>query len=167
MHWLEGYSEAELDRIQNELGLVFPPDFAAHLRERRLAQGVDWLRDLSLVRLAIERVLDGILFDVEHDQWWPHWGEMPAGLEDRKALVTELVNAAPKLIPILGHRFLPETPHESGNPVFSIVQTDIILYGNDLEDYFFNESHGRLGRRSAAEPKWIPFWSDFVFSDPV
>ena len=51
------------------------------------------------------------------------------------AVAKRAMDAAPKLVPIAGHRFIPEAPHEEGNPVFSVHQTDIIYYGRDLAEY--------------------------------
>jgi hypothetical protein len=48
----------------------------------------------------------------------------------------DLVAAAPRLIPIFMHRMMPDEPHAAGNPVFSVLQGDIICYGFDLADYF-------------------------------
>jgi hypothetical protein len=70
--------------------------------------------------------------------------------------------AAPGLIPIHGHRYLPTLPVEPGNPVLSVHQTDIICYGLNLEDDFANEYRcyfGRQGYALAAKPKTIDFWS--------
>ena len=54
-----------------------------------------------------------------------------------------------------------EEPHESGNPIFSIVQSDIIYYGYNLEDYFEREFVDT--RRPFSGPfKHIRFWSHFV-----
>jgi hypothetical protein len=38
------------------------------------------------------------------------------------------------------------TPHEPGNPVLSVYQTDIIYYGNDLLDWRAGRP-GRPGRK--------------------
>jgi hypothetical protein len=57
---------------------------------------------------------------------------------------------------------MPAEPHLPGNPVFSVHQTDIIVYGLDLYEYLHNEfglqrektheggdsPHPVLGRRS-------------------
>ena len=72
---------------------------------------------------------------------------------------------APKLIPLFGHRFLPDRPREAGNPVFSVYQTDIIYYGTNLANYFANEFHLDIGapRCRPEEPiKRIEFWSAFA-----
>lgn len=46
-----------------------------------------------------------------------------------------VLEGSPKLIPIYGHRFIPDSPSEWGNPIFSISQSDIIRYGGSLADY--------------------------------
>jgi hypothetical protein len=66
------------------------------------------------------------------------------------------------LIPLIGHRYLPEQPHETGNPVFSILGTDAIYYGANLKDYFEREFTGWHSRPWPAQIKHIPFWSDLV-----
>jgi hypothetical protein len=46
---------------------------------------------------------------------------------------------APKLIPINGHRMMPDRLRSAGNPVRSIYQTEIIFYGFDLDDCLRHE----------------------------
>jgi hypothetical protein len=73
--------------------------------------------------------------------------------------------AAPRLIPLDGHRYLPETPHERGNPVFSVYQSDVIYYGADLADWVRREDLGwdvGIPIDPARPPKEIPFWSEAV-----
>jgi len=68
---------------------------------------------------------------------------------------------APKLIPLISHRYLPAEPCEAGNPVFSIYQSDIIYYGANLTEYFERELVD--GNRSlTGDIKHIRFWSEFV-----
>jgi hypothetical protein len=159
--WAPGYTALELDAIQAKFGLRFPPDLIELYLDRRPAQGYDWLKDEAAIQDLLGRPLEGILFDVEQGIWWDHWGQQPASMKERKEVVSQLVSAAPKLIPIYGHRFIPEKPDECGNPVFSVHQSDIIYYGANLDDYFQREF------KSNPEPPWppikrIPFWSDFA-----
>ncbi|MFX8441345.1 hypothetical protein ABTL81_20405, partial [Acinetobacter baumannii] len=80
------------------------------------------------------------LFDVENNAFWlAEWGSRPTETIARREIVQAAVAAAPTLIPLIGHRFLPSEPNEAGNPVFSVYQTDIIYYGANLEHYFNNE----------------------------
>ena len=106
--------------------------------------------------------LEGLLFDVENNAlWWPEWGERPACAEQRSEIVRSIVSEAPRLVPLFGHRYIPGEPNESGNPVFSIYQSDVIYYGADLADYFSREFGGTRSQ-AAATYRHIPFWSDLV-----
>lgn len=160
--WAEGYTQSELDDAQARYGLEFPPDLIALLRERRPANGLDWRRDDRRIREMLSWPLEGLLFDVENNSlWWPEWGERPGAPGERAEVLTKVVEAAPKLIPLYSHRYLPSQPHEAGNPVFSVYQSDVIYYGADLDDYFKRE-FGDPRRPLPATIKRIPFWSDLV-----
>jgi hypothetical protein len=107
---------------------------------------------------------DGIRFDIEcHSFWWPAWGPRLLELSEAIEVARQGVAAAPRLIPVYGHRYLPAVPAEAGNPVFSVVQTDIIYYGRDLRAYFLHE-FGAMSYVEAItpEPRDVPFWSDLV-----
>jgi hypothetical protein len=88
----------------------------------------------------LDQPRQGVLFDVEHNAFWlDEWGPRPTSLEGALRVADELVAAAPQLIPIYNHRMMPDEPHLSGNPVFSVHQTDIIVYGADLPNYLHIE----------------------------
>jgi hypothetical protein len=108
----------------------------------------------------------GVLFDVEHNAFrLNEWGLRPDPIEEALRVVGELVSTAPKLIPLYGHRMMPDEPHEAGNPVFSVHQTDIIHYGFDLADYFRNE-FGLAGREPWPEQqRRIRFWDEDRFQN--
>lgn len=114
------------------------------------------------------RPVDGICFDVEHNAfWYDPWGPRPADLEEACALARRHLQAAPPLVPIYLHRFIPAEPAQAGNPILSVVQADIICYGADLEDYLAREFGGN-GSRPVSPPvgeagvESIPFWGDIV-----
>jgi hypothetical protein len=160
--WGKGYTQTELDDAQQKFDLLFPPDLVALLRERRPLQGHDWT-DEAAIRSMLAWPFDGLLFDVENnDLWWPEWGEKPASPEARAEVLRSVVSRAPKLIPLISHRYLPAEPHESGNPVFSVYQSDVIHYGADLADYFEREFAGHSHRPWPDQIKRIPFWSELV-----
>jgi hypothetical protein len=162
MSWGPGYTPAELDRAQERFGLVFPPDLVALFGDRRPSNGHDWT-DEAAIRKALAWPFKGLLFDVEHnDLWWQEWGARPDRADERAEVLRAVVSRAPKLIPLIGHRYLPEQPHESDNPVFSVYQSDIIHYGANLADYFERESAGYTCRPWPDNIKYIPFWSDLV-----
>ncbi|HEX8842635.1 MAG TPA: hypothetical protein VF757_10105 [Sphingomicrobium sp.] len=155
-----GYTAAELDEAQDRFGVRFPPDLYDLLCKQRIADGYDWTGPADPIERALRWPLEGLLFDVEEaGLWWPEWGARPSNKEDRAALLSEVVNAAPKLIPLLAHRYLPEQPQEAGNPVFSVYQSDIIIYGADLEDWLRVESDQTYTARPQPSRRPIDFWS--------
>lgn len=82
------------------------------------------------------------------------------------AIAHQAIEQAPRLIPIAGHRYIPDAPAEAGNPIFSVYQTDIIYYGRDLFEYLENEFGDYFfgqKRYQITEPvKSIAFWSYLV-----
>ncbi len=93
------------------------------------------------------------------------WGPRPAALEEACQTASGLIEKAPKLIPIYGHRMMPDEPEQPGNPVFSVHQTDIIYYGFDLADYLRHEFHllGRLAWPDRVRP--TRFWTPDRFQE--
>lgn len=138
-----GLTDDEALRVEERFGFTFPADLRA-LLHAGLPQGdrfPDW-RDGSPEHLEewLREPLEGILFDVEHSDFWlPEWLPRPDDLAEAFAHVRRMVEAAPRLIPVYGHRMMPDRPSDAGNPVFSVHQTDIICYGRDLEHYVWNE----------------------------
>jgi hypothetical protein len=160
--WTKGYTQAELVRAQRRFGLTFPPDLVALLRRRRPVNGHDWTHNRA-IRRALDQPFNGLLAAVENGRlWWPEWGRLPSSARAREQVLQEVVSLAPKLIPLIGHRYLPEQPHEAGNPVFSIVGVDAIYYGANLKDYFERKFTGWHSGPWPAQIKYITFWSDLV-----
>jgi hypothetical protein len=109
-------------------------------------------------------------FDIEHNKFWlDEWGPQPSSIAEAIEVGRRHFDAAPKLIPVCSHRYLPSEPLVAGNPVFSVHQTDIIVYGIDLWDYFWNEfapanerwarTKGMSQEEFAASMQTIRFWS--------
>ena len=137
----------------------------------------DWSRDLGAISGLLDWIVEGLEFDVEcNGLWAPSWGEKPATLAEQTGRLRELVEEAPKLIPVYGHRCLVEKADDRGNPVLSIWQSDIIVYGNDLRDYLLHDFGYLLGLSDemvdASRPAWsdddvrrheaIPFWGELL-----
>lgn len=157
----EGLSDAEIYCVEKTYAFEFPPDLRAFL-QTALPFGPrfpNWrFPEDTSIRKQFDFPLQGILFDVEHGVWLPEWGQRPEQVADAKALVEKLVKKAPRLIPVYGHRMIPDRPSLAGNPILSVYQTDIIYYGFDLDDYLRHE-FGLSGRKpwpSAIQP--IEFW---------
>jgi hypothetical protein len=155
-----GLTDAEIAATEAKFGFCFPADLRAFL-QAGLPKGrgfPDWRGDEARLREQLAIPLEGILFDIEHNNFWlEEWGA-PRSLDEAKRIARDLIAAAPKLIPIFMHRMMPDEPGETGNPVLSVHQTDIIYYGFDLLDYFRHDF--KLGDREPWPEKVRPirFW---------
>lgn len=126
----------------------------------------DWMNDREALRQALAAPVEGLLFDVEHSGLWlAEWGARPTSAKDRQAVVRrEATNSSP-LIPIFGHRYLVARPNEPGNPVLSVVQSDLIVYGDDLRGYLLAELADLLGEPvppAAKSAKDVRLWGWFL-----
>ncbi|KAF1066967.1 MAG: hypothetical protein GAK45_01784 [Pseudomonas citronellolis] len=162
-----GLSEAELSAVERHLGVALPADLRRLLAiALPCGEGFpDWrqLDDPELAR-QLAWPAEGIAFDVEHNAFWlATWGKRPANLEQALAHAHQQVAAAPRLIPLYGHRYLPSAPSRAGNPVLSVYQTEIILYGRDLAAYveleFLRASYADA---NAGAHGGLPFWGEFL-----
>jgi hypothetical protein len=163
--WGAPYTEVELDAAQARFGFLFPPDLRALLLEHRLSGALDWTLDHDRLAERFAWPYEGLLFDVENNGLWrAEWGSLPDDATERAAVLRRVVDAAPKLIPVLGHRYIPETPHETDNPVFSVYQSDIVVYGVNLAHYLHEEFHRGEDFAHADLPRLrtIPFWSEML-----
>jgi hypothetical protein len=138
-----GLSDAEVTAAESRFGFRFPPDLRAFL-QTALPRGSgfpDWRSgDEAALRDWLDVPLRGVIFDIEHNGFWlPEWGARPQSVADAMRVAEQLVAAAPRLIPVYMHRMMPDEPHLPGNPVFSVHQTDIIVYGANLQDYLAHE----------------------------
>lgn len=162
-----GLSDAECMAIESACGCALPSDlkswlqFVVPLREQEFP---DWRGDLAAeFSENHQSILGGFCFDIEHNGFWhPEWQLKPSDPTARRHIAEAALRAAPPLIRLYGHRYIPVTPCLAGNPVFSIVQTDIIEYGNDLADYLAHEFKLPRPEWAATEPREIPFWSEMV-----
>ncbi|MEM7061777.1 MAG: SMI1/KNR4 family protein [Cyanobacteria bacterium P01_B01_bin.77] len=139
----DGLSERETVAVEELFGFTFPVDLRAFL-QTALPTGKhfpNWRAcDVMYLTDWLDLPREGVLFDVAYNGFWlREWGERPTDLADANAIVNKLLDDAPKLIPIYMHRMMPSEPSDAGNPVFSVHQTDIIVCGVDLADYFAHE----------------------------
>jgi hypothetical protein len=157
-----GLADAEVAAAEARFGLRFPPDLREFLQTAlpRGPQFPDWRSgDEAELRDWLDRPRQGVLFDVAHNGFWlDEWGPRPGPLAEALRVASGLVAAAPRLVPIYGHRMMPDEPPWAGNPVFSVHQTDIIPYGFDLADYLRHE-FGLPGREPwPGRVRPIRFW---------
>lgn len=167
LYGVHGLSDDQVASIEAQLGFPVPDDFAYLFQNLQDPGRVlfPWSEfDKQEYDDLIRWVQRGVEFDIEHDSLWlERWGEKPRTLSAALDIARKDFETWPKLLPIFGHRFLAAEPCRSGNPVFSIVQTDIIYYGADLAHYLLNEfvDHDHA-LHTSPDIRRIDVWSDFA-----
>jgi hypothetical protein len=162
----DGLAPNEIQEIERRFGFEFSPDHRQLLESAQPA-GTGWLhwRKDSVDRLqtALDWPLEGLLFDVENNEFWPPaWGPKPTSLSDQQRIATQRIKSWPVLIPLFGHRYMPATPAPSGTPVFSIYQSDVIVYGRNLLEYLQHElgpADANFHRNRPFDAAICPPWS--------
>ncbi len=159
----------ELIAVEAKYEFEFGPDHREMLLTA-VPVGKGWMdwrsSSKAFVKGKLGWPLEGVLFDVKNNDFWPpSWGRRPAHL--KKALKVARVEYLkwPALVPLWGHRYLPAAPSESGAPVFSVYQTDVIYYGENLLSYVKSEFGGQpiTGR----DASYLPPWSLFAYGVDV
>jgi hypothetical protein len=158
-----GLSDSEIAAVEQEFGISFADDHRAFLHAA-LPVGRGWPDwrdgDRGQLREKLALPVEGVLFDVaENGFWYEGWGPCPESTADAVVAARRLLVIVPRLIPVYSHRYLPAGHGTSGHPVLSVMQTDIICYGENLTAYLraeFGGTRAEPGRASVA------FWRDLV-----
>lgn len=161
-----GLGDDEVARVEAAYGFRFPPDLRK-LLQYALPTGArfpNWRKGpAASLREGLAWPVEGILRDVERHGFWPEdWPDRPGDQAEALAVARAHLRAAPILIPVHAHRYLPAEPHQVGNPIFSVVGTDIIYAGCDLASYFAAEFGIPCPSWAATTPRPIALWSDLV-----
>ena len=144
----EGLTDEEFEKIENFYSIKFPISLRA-LYKSFLPEFYNW-RDFSeenvnKIKHYLNWPVEGILFDIKMNGFWkkcfgPWTDDINENIKNALEFLENSNNeTVPKLIPIYSHRYVPCYPDIIDVPVISVYQTDIIFYGDNLEDYFKKE----------------------------
>jgi hypothetical protein len=138
-----GLTGDEIARVEAVCHCRLPADFRQFLQAALPVTGgfPNWRSESEdgLRHRYLDRPAQGILFDVEHNDFWPEgWGPRPAGTADALAKAGRRLRQAPPLIPVRSHHFLPARPPAEGNPIFSVRQSDVTRVGRDPTPYLLS-----------------------------
>lgn len=157
-----GLSDQEVSRVQNRLGFTFGPEHRQFLQSAVPVgeSWPDWRDDPEdELRARLDGPIDGVIFDVHTNDFWPaSWGARPDGKDDREREALAHLARVPRLVPVFSHRCLASDPQFAPSPVFSVHQTDVIFYGDNVLDYVAHEF--RVPPLHPSERTHVPFWSD-------
>ena len=167
VRFVDGLTSPEFAELEERFEIRFPPDLRAFLATAMPVSGdcYDWRHDHDRIEAALQWPLEGMLFDLEHNAFWlDSFGARPADPVAAADLVRAAVEGAPRLIPVVGHRYIPGRPNLAGNPVYSIVQTDIVPYGSNLVNHMHNEFDAifKAGFSLTGPLREIELWSEVI-----
>jgi hypothetical protein len=166
-----GLSDTEISEAQVEFGVAFPSAWKEVLKAvhpvsiprdpdgiRNWVPYPDWRgREADATHQLVERPIEGILFDVEHNGfWWRAWGPNPKELDERLNVAARQLAAVPRLAPIRSHWYVGV---QDGSPVLSIVQTDIWSPATTLCDLPNGRDESGVPLEDYPLGK-VPFWSE-------
>lgn len=159
-----GLSDEEVSRVQDRFNFVFGPEHREFIQSA-VPVGkwwLDWRNDTDEdLRGRLDWPLEGVLFDVRNNDFGPaSWGDRPDAKDDREREARAHLDGVAVLIPVFSHRYLTSEPELSPSPVFSVYQTDVIFYGDNLVNYLAHEFH--FGPLHPSERTHVPFWSDLA-----
>jgi hypothetical protein len=157
-----GLSEDELGQIEIEFGFAFDSDHRELLGlATPLSPGwLDWRSTPpAQIRAMLAWPTEGVLWDAHNNDFWPRaWGRKPKRAEQLNDAVLEHLKGVTTLVPIYSHRFMAAGTSSGSAPVFSVYQTDVIYYGENLPDYVAHELN--IQKRFTTDVhRDIPFWS--------
>lgn len=159
-----GLTVREVDQIEEEMRITFASEHR-DLLMTALPIGDRWPNwrgsDPAELRSRLDWPIDGVVFDIHNNGFWPStWGDRPAAPKDAEGLARSHLALVPQLVPIYSHRYLPEGSSYTPSPVFSVYQTDVVIYGDDLLDYVAHEFNAPP--LHPAKRQHVPFWSDLA-----
>jgi hypothetical protein len=174
-----GLSEEEVLQVEEKFNFKFPPDLKLFLQKAlpisenfvNWRLGIKSNKETNKIVDRLEYPLDGMLFDIEKNNFWvSNWGKKPESLQDKILVAKKNYETYPKLIPVYLHRYIPSLPNEIGNAIFSVWQMDIIYYGINLENYFANEfeyTESGFFELDEYPVKKIEFWSQIAEDENI
>ena len=195
--WTGGLWRGRIADIEKRWRVRFPPDYrlflgTLHATDRPLmgAQNVEgdaltltkeagfynWEMQERELKAAFELPARRVLSKVQRDGLWKSsWGKRPASNRERQDVVRRLVKEAPKLIPIIGRRYLLSEPSRAGNAVVAVRSSGLVFHAGDMRQFLLKELSRVLPSDVAAAAgavkseaqmaegvRGTPFWGELI-----
>lgn len=169
-----GLSTTELDGVEARYGFCFAPDHRAFLSAvlpvDDSGEWPDWRHGPEEgLRQRLAWPVEGLLLDVASRSFWHEgWPPRPVDAAEALAEARTRLAAAPLLVPLWAHRYLPTAPQVAGNPVISCWQSDVVWYGNDLLSWLAKDFEGPPVAPGSQGRHFVPFWTEVIDApDPI
>jgi len=163
----EGLNQYELNKINEVFGIEFPKELmdfycvALPISDKFYNWRDFSIKNIEKIKYALDKPYNDVYNLADEIYWCEDWGMEP-DREGKARFIRHKLKSAPKLIPIFSHRYVPMIDKDN-LPVFSVCNTDVIYYGENLELYFEIE----FGDRKQSEINFariesVPFWNELL-----
>lgn len=166
-----GLTNKELAVVERALGAQLPFEVGM-----LLVMGVpdddgwrDWRHEpVEQLREWAAYIRDGVVFDVRENEFWsPSFGPRPSDVDERCEVAGAAVDELSPLFPLYRHRAVPVAAPDgfassSGNPILSVVQTDVVQYAPDLAAWLHRDFRVPLPTWEHEGERRFPFWSELT-----
>lgn len=173
-----GLTEAEFDQIEQGYGFEFADDHRGFLAtglpvnapcERDPEVSYAWDCPWPNWRAPDAELAEQLRWPrqtvLQSHLWLDPWGSEPSDPVDAQEARLRLMRAAPTLVPLYAHRYLPAGRGSFGMPVISVWSNlDVIYYGGDLVDYVDREFTVQEGTITPRQ-RLPSFWQAILDSD--
>lgn len=163
----QGLSDEEIAKAETLYSLTFPPDLKVFLSlGLPVSDGfINWRTEskdeiLHKLQLPFKVILSKVKY---HDYWLASWGVRPCEPAMAFEVALGQLQSLPKLIPIYQYSYLPEAPHEAGNPMLSVSQSKILYEATDLIQFLIKNFQVAIPENYPAQAtKRITYWHQIV-----
>jgi hypothetical protein len=163
-----GLAEDQVLQVEAEFGFTFDTDHRELLTlvTPLVDSWPDWRAGMTAqMKRSLAWPADGVIWDAHNNAFWPKaWGRKPKSPDELDAAILQHLARVPKLVPLFGHRFVAAGPSQGSAPVFSVYQTDVVYYGENLPSYVAHELDIPKRYGTGIQRK-IPFWSNLAEND--
>lgn len=169
--FLPGLTEEDFDAIKKTYSIDFPESLRKFYEigvptmenenENSFPQWTDYSQDnIKIIKERLNAPAKWLLQDVLEGFWIPEWGEKSENITECIDCVSKKIENAPRLIPVFSHRYIVRIPNKENPPVMSMVGSDIVCYGSNLQEYFCKEFlNQNLPIQTCLD---IPFWGKII-----
>lgn len=141
----DGLTDEEIKEIEERYNIKFPKSLIEFYKiALPVSEGfVNWRKtseeNIQSIKERLARPYDEIFWSMEENDFWVDGWDKPDSLEEKKKKFIEEMKEEPTPIPIYIHRCILSKEGIDDPAVLSMKGSDIIVYGNNLEEYLDNE----------------------------
>jgi len=167
----KGLTGNEIKIIEERYNIIFPKSLVEFYKlGLPISDGfVNWRdesnENIEKIKQKLSRPYDGILWAIKENNFWVDNWDKPKTFAEQKEKFLEEMKNEPKPIPVYIFRYILSKDGIEDPAVLSMHNSDIIVYGNNLDEYFDNEFFLEHNEKHKCEySEYMGKWIDIMES---